>query len=147
MLAAAVGVRLELGGGVSGRLPRETGRAGRAALAVRAMAAGTGLHARRLRLRHRRKKKHQCRGERFHVTSGPGDFRYCLTMASAAQYDRAPTVPVGLYDGFCGKFEAPMTNTLCASQLCRKRLTTLVLRSSPITVPPVLWVDWYCVTV
>lgn len=32
-------------------------------------------------------------------------------------------------------------------QDCRYRLTTLVFGLSPITVPPVLCVVWYCVTV
>src|SRR3979409_348250 len=68
-------------------------------------------------------------------------------MASAAQYARAPTVPVGVYDAFFGKFDAPITNAFGTSQLCRWRLTTLLAGSVPITVPPVWCVLWYCVVV
>src|SRR3954468_19995273 len=67
-------------------------------------------------------------------------------MACADQNASAPTVSVGLYEAFCGKLDAPITNTLGTSQLCRYRFTTLVEGSVPITVPPVLCVVWYCVT-
>src|SRR5581483_7531369 len=56
---------------------------------------------------------------RYALMSGPGLRRYWLRIASAAQKVSAPTVPVGLYPAFCGKTQAPMTNTFGTSHDCR----------------------------
>ena len=42
-----------------------------------------------------------------------------VVMASAAQKASAPTVPVGFIPALWAKADAPITNTLGTSQLCR----------------------------
>src|SRR5476649_1532228 len=68
-------------------------------------------------------------------------------MASAVQYARAPTGPVGLYEALCGNTFAPTTNRLWQSQLCRYLFKTLLRGLVPMIVPPVLCVLWYGTTV
>src|ERR1041384_6175892 len=77
---------------------------------------------------------------RHHVIN-PGRLRNFVLIASAVQYARAPTGPVGLYAELCGNALAPTTKTFGTSHDCRYLFTALLPGDVPMMAPPVLCVD------